>query len=192
MDISVQISNIKEVTEALQNVPNGARFALHHSIKDARESGRTALTKAIRGRYNVPYRWVLNAIGKPLVKDISGWLFVSGTKVPLYLFPHRDIYPYGVAISEVKDDPPINLLHAFSPGHKGARARIYQREGDHAPSMPIRWIMGLSVPEMAGETKHVQPIVEKAMSDEYYRSINNLIKQYLNGTLIPGYRNKRP
>jgi hypothetical protein len=196
MDIQVEIPNIKQVVDALRNIPNGARFALHHAIKDSLDTARTTLTRAIRDRYNVPYSWVLNAIGKPSVQGLTGFLHITGSKVPLYLFPHRDIFPYGVAIEEVKGEPPINLMHAFTPGNKGTRGssslKIYQREGESAPSYPIRWIMGLSVPEMADETKHVQSKVQLAMEQEYYRSINNLIKQYTAGNLIPGWRNKRP
>jgi hypothetical protein len=196
VDIQIDIPNIKYVIDMLKNIPSGAKFALHHAIKDSLDSGRTALTKAIRERYNVPYSWVLNAVGRSQVSGLTGFLHITGSKVPLYLFPHRDIFPYGVAIEEVKGEAPINLLHAFTPGNKGTRGssslKIFQREGEGAPAYPIRWIMGLSVPEMADETKHVQSKVQLAMEQEYYRSINNLIRQYTSGNLIPGYRNKRP
>jgi hypothetical protein len=190
VDIAIQLTNIAYVVKSLDSIKDGAKWALHHAIKDSLDTARTELTRAIRERYNVPYSWVLGAIGKPIVNGLMGFLDIKGTRVPLYLFPHKEIYPFGVAVQEVKGGMPINLLHAFMP--KSLGGKIYQREGESAPSYPIRWISGLSVPEMAGEESHIKPKVEKAMEAEYYRSVTNLIHQYLTGNLIPGFRNRRP
>lgn len=196
MDISIQLQGVPEVIEALKGVPMGARWAIHHAIKDSLDTAKTEITRAIRERYNVPYGIVLAATGRPNVSGLTGWLEVKGSRVPLYLFPHRDIYPFGVAVQELQEGIPINLLHAFTPGNKGqrgnSRMKIYQREESGAPRLPIRWIMGLSVPEMAGETQHIQPRVEKAMEEQYYNRIEHYIQQFLRGNLIPGYRLKKP
>src|SRR6266478_2950864 len=127
MDITIQLRGVDDVIRRLQSVPDGARWAMHHAIKD---------------RYNVPYGWVQGSIGTPKVTGLNGRLDIKGTRVPLYLFPHRDIFPYGVAIQEVKDALPINLLHAFVPKGWGPKGKIYQREAAGAPRMPIHWIMG--------------------------------------------------
>ncbi len=186
MDITIQLRGVDDVIRRLQSVPDGARWAMHHAIKDALATGKTEMTRAIRDRYNVPYGWVQGSIGTPKVTGLNGRLDIKGTRVPLYLFPHRDIFPYGVAIQEVKDALPINLLHAFVPKGWGPKGKIYQREAAGAPRMPIHWIMGLSVPEMAGEIAHIKPRVEQAMEfghpgkkDGYYNRIEHYINQFL-------------
>jgi hypothetical protein len=203
MDIQIQLKGVQDVIDRLKEIPDGARWAIHHSIKDALATGKTEITKAIRDRYNVPYGWVQSAIGNMRVQGLTGSMQIAGTRVPLYLFPHRDIYPYGVAIEEIKDAPPINLLHAFTPGNKGVRGnsrlKIYQREGPGGERYPIRWIMGLSVPQMAGEIDHIVPRVEHAMEyghpgqkDGYYNRMEHYINMFLSGSLVPGYRLSPP
>jgi hypothetical protein len=92
--------------------------------------------------------WVRKAIGEPSVFGTQGTLKASGSRAPAYLFPHRDIFPFGTAFTEVQSEA-TQLMHTFTLGHKNnPAAKIYQRMLG-ASRGPLQQIYGLSVPEMA-------------------------------------------
>jgi hypothetical protein len=189
MQYKIELKNTEEIISAFKDIPNGARVAVHYAIKDALDSGRTEMVRAIRDQYNVGYSMVLNAIKPTRVLGMTAELMVSSTRVPLYLFPHRDIYPYGVAIAERKDTEPINMLHAFTPAHtKDQKSKIFERESADFSRYPIRWIMGISITEMSMEREKIEPRVTKAIEDEYYRRIDHYLDEFTKGALIPGIR----
>src|SRR5258708_15935658 len=117
--ISVDAPYLQDVINALSAYPKVVKSAIHFSIKDALRAGRTTLigrgehNEGITSRYNVNYNEMLAAIGNPKVFGMSGILNISGHRIPLSEFPNREIFPYGVAIAELKEGPPINILHAF-------------------------------------------------------------------------------
>jgi hypothetical protein len=188
MLFKVELKNTEQIVEAFRGIPSGARTAVHFAIKDALDSGRTEMVRAIRDQYNIGYSYVLNAISPTRVLGMTASLQVSSNRTPLYLFPHRDIFPYGVAVAERKDST-VNLMHGFAPDHsRSQKSMLYQRENQSTEQYPIRWLMGISVTEMSMERKGIEPLVEKAIEDEYYSRIDHYLDQFTKGVLIPGLR----
>lgn len=197
--LTVEAPSINVVAKALQAVPKYAKSAISNSIKDALKAARTTLigrgpaaeSEGIRSRYNIPYNKLLSAIGQPRTFGMSGQLNITGHRLPLWYFPSRDISPYGTATAELKDAPPANMLHAFM-----RNGIIYQREGRGTPRLPIHWVMGLSVAEMAKESKTVYPKVKARMEEQLakrlWHYLDLQIKAVAQGTPITGFKKGKP
>ncbi len=179
MEINIALSGVDQTVKRLRSIPGGARTALVRSILKALRSGRTAAAKAARERYVIPYGWLLKAIGRPRISSLTGYLHVSGTKAPLSMFPHRDIYPYGVAIQELKEGPPINLLHAFAHG----AGPVLERETKETRRYPLRSMVGLSAPAMIGQKTQVFPKLQDQMEIVMYKELERQIKGILSGEI---------
>jgi hypothetical protein len=183
--LKVSIPDLQKILANFRGTPKEITKLLGLSIKDALAAGRTALigrggaSEGIRSRYNVKYRTMLQAIGRPRVFGITGSLNISGPKIPLFEFPTTDSGESGVYVSEIKGQTPINLRHAFQVTRKGP---VYQRETPHGPRIPIRWVMGLSVPEMAKSSK-VMPATEARIKEQLAKRLWHYISQFNAGTL---------
>ena len=182
MEVSVTITNLKEVVEKVHDIPGASRFALQQSIMYALRRGRTVAAKAATERYNVPYRSVLKAIGTPHLNGLIGSLNVSGSRFPLSTFPTREIFPFGVAIQELRTDValPINLLHAFVRG-----GRVMERETPATTRYPIMPMVGLSAPAMIAQKSQVFPILEKALQEDVDTELERLVRVILSGDVVP-------
>lgn len=185
--VEVTVPGIEGIIKATAGIPHAAGASIFFAIRDALKVGRTALlgrgknNAGITSRYSVGYNRLLEAVGNPTVNGMTGVLNIQGPRLPLAMFPHKDIYPYGVAIQELQPAAglPINLLHAFvTPG-----GGIYQREGPGAASYPIRWIMGLSIAEMAHQAD-VSKKVEKAINDQLPVRLFHYMDLFIKQTMI--------
>ena len=185
---NVSIPDLSAIIKHLAATPKEVQRILKFATMDALGQGRTTLIgrgpakemEGIRARYNIGYNKILKAIGKPRYQGLGAALDISGPKIPLQDFGQsRDIYPYGVAVTELKDGYPVNILHAFKRNGK-----IYQREGPKAPRMPIRWVPGLAVAEMAAQHTQVMPAVEKRIKEALIRRLAHYIDLF-NTTGLP-------
>jgi hypothetical protein len=181
MEIDIKIKGIPETIARLRRVPGGTRVALQWSIRRALDRGRTQAARAATERYVIPYGWVLKAIGRPHISALSGWLKVSGEKAKLSMFPHRDIYPYGVAIQELKTGPPINLRHAFAHGS----GPVLERETQQTKRYPLRTMVGLSAPQMVAQKSQVFPSLQASMEKTLYAELGRLTRLLLEGDIVP-------
>ena len=166
--LEISIPDLQKILANFRGTPKEITKLLGLSIRDALSAGRTALigrggaNEGIRSRYNVKYRTMLQAIGRPRAFGLTGALNISGPRIPLFEFPTTDSGDSGVYVHEIKGQAPINLRHAFQVSRKGP---VYQREKPHGPRVPIRWVMGLSVPEMARNTQ-VMPATQQRIKDQ--------------------------
>jgi hypothetical protein len=180
MEVNVDIKNLPEVVAKLGEVPNAIRFALHQSILYVLRRARTTAAKVVTARYNVAYGAVLKALGTPRISGLVGLLHAGGTRIPLSAFPGKEIAPYGVAIQELKDAYPINLLHAFIRGGK-----VLERETKETSRYPIRPVVGLALPIMIGQKKDVFPKIEAGMDADLDYELGRLMRGILSGEIIP-------
>jgi hypothetical protein len=186
--LSVSVPDLAAILKHLTATPKEILRILRFSTMDAIGQGRTTLIgrgpakdmEGIRKRYNIGYNKILSAIGKPRWRGLGAELDISGPKLPLHDFgKSKDIYPYGTATTELRDGYPVNMLHAFM--HDG---KIYQRQGGaKSPRIPIRWVPGLSVAEMAAQRTEVYPAVEKRIKEALIRRIGHYIDLFNKGGL---------
>jgi hypothetical protein len=181
MEVNVEIVGVDKVIARLRRVPGGARVALQYSILYALRRGRTEAARAARERYVIPYGWLLKAIGRPHISALSGWLNVSGTKAKLAEFPHRSIFPYGVAIQELKAGTPINLVHAFVHGP----GPILERETPQTRRYPLRTLTGLSAPQMIAQKTQVFPNLQSKLEFHLNNELQRLTRLLLAGDIVP-------
>jgi hypothetical protein len=123
----VSIPDLSAILKHLAATPKEVQRILKFATVDAAAQGRTTLIgrgpakdmEGIRSRYNIGYNKVLAAINKPRMLGLGAILDISGPRLPLQDFGQsRDIFPYGVAVTELKDGYPVNLLHAFKRNGK--------------------------------------------------------------------------
>lgn len=100
-EINITPKGLEETIQRLRAVPGGAKRSLTHAILFALRGAKTEVSKATRAKYDTPLKYVRDAIGQPRMQNLSGYLRVSGSKLPLEVFPNRDLYPHGVSISEL-------------------------------------------------------------------------------------------
>ena len=178
--LNVSIPDLAVILKHLIATPKEMLRVLRLSTMDAVGQGKTTLIgrgpakdmEGIRKRYNIGYNKISAYIGKPKWRGVGAELDVSGPKLPLHDFgKSKDIYPYGTATTELRDGYPTNMMHAFM--HHG---EIYQRQGGpKAPRIPIRWVPGLSVAEMAAQRTEVFPAVEKRIKEALVRRLAHYI-----------------
>jgi hypothetical protein len=179
MEVNLEIKGIRGVVNTLRDVPGGARFALRAAIIYALRRSRTEAKKLATSRYNVTPAAILKAIGTPTLNGLTGILRASGSRFPLSEFPHREIVPYGVVISELKNEPPINLLHAFVRG-----GRVLERTTPQGPRLPIWPMVGRSVPGMIGDSP-LWPKLEESLQKDLDTELSRLVSVILAGGIIP-------
>jgi hypothetical protein len=181
MEVNVEIVGVDRVISRLRRVPGGVRVALRWSILYALRRGRTEAARAARERYIIPYGWLLKAIGRPRISALSGWLNVSGAKAKLSEFPHRSIFPYGTVVQELKEGPPINLVHSFVHGS----GPILERETPQTKRYPLRTITGLSAPQMIGQKTQVFPNLQNKLQFHLNVEMQRLTRLLLAGDIVP-------
>lgn len=162
-EINITIKGLEENIQRLRAVPGGAKWSLTHAILYALRGAKTEIAKSVRSKYAAPLKYVRDAIGQPRLQNLSGYLRVSGSKLPLEVFPHQDIFPGGIRIEEVKNKMTV-IRHAFSQ-------RVYQRQSAAVKRYPIGRIFGLSVPAMAGSRAlpSIRERLERDLNSEYQR-----------------------
>jgi hypothetical protein len=181
MDINIELRGVDETRKTLENIPGGLNFALRGAIRHVLQRGKTEIARAVQKRYNVPsYGWLLRAIGTPrFTGPTSGMIRVSGSKISLGMIPGlRDIFPGGVTVPELRDAPPIALLHAFARAGK-----VLERE---TPGRyPLRTMFGLSVPAMAAQRTEVMPQIQATLQRNLDDELQRLVRLVLSGDIHP-------
>jgi hypothetical protein len=181
--LNITIPDLPKILANFRGLPHQMTKLLGLSIKDALSAGRTTLigrgaaSEGIRSRYNVKYRTMMQAIGRPRWNGLNGSLDIAGPRIPLAEFPYKDTGETGVEVQEVKGHNPIVLRHAFAPNN-----RIYQRDTPTTGRLPIRWVMGLSVAQMA-KNAAVMPATEARIKEQLAKRLWHYISQFNAGTL---------
>ncbi len=181
MEVNIILEGVPEAIRRLRGVPGGARVAIQQAILFGLRKARRMAAKDAQERYNIPYGWLIKAIGRPRISVLTGFLRVTGSKASLSMFPHREIFPYGVAISELKEGPPINLLHSFAHGS----GPILERETKDTPRYPLRTMFGLSAPKMIGQRTQVFPELQSQIKKEVEPELKRLVELVLSGHIVP-------
>lgn len=179
--LNISIPDLPKIMANFRGLPNQMHKLLGLSIKDALSAGRTTLIGrggaggGIRSRYNVKYRTMLQAIGRPRYNGLIGSLDIAGPRLPLTEFPYRDTGTTGVEVSELKGKAPFTLRHAFA-----VQGHIYERST--TSRLPIRWKMGLSVAQMAKNAEVMKP-TEARIKEQLAKRLWHYIGQFNAGTL---------
>lgn len=179
MEVNLSIKGIPDVVNTLRDIPGGARFALRGAIIHALRRGRTAGKKMAVERYNITPTAILKAMGAPRLSGLTGLLQVSGSRFPLSMFPLKEIAPFGVAIQEVKDALPFNLLHAFVRG-----GRVMERVTPDTKRYPIWPMVGRSAPDMIGDSP-LWPKLEASLQKDLDTELQRLVQVILSGGMVP-------
>lgn len=179
MDIEVSLDpkQLEEVRSRLAGLPKQARFALTASIRYALRRARTQSLRIAGERYNIgdqyskAYRWALRSMGPVRTIGTTGFVHVSGARIPLQLLPHMYGFGFGVQVRELKGEPML-MRHDF--GNRWNK--VWHRMGKGSPRYPILPEVGLSTSEMVGQRSDVAPKLEKSIAtdlhDELYRLMN--------------------
>src|SRR6516165_2377684 len=174
--ISIQINpeQLNHVISALSGIVGGAPFAVNEAIRYTLRRVRTKAGQAATERYNISSRWVTGQAMAPIVGGMSGKMIIAGARAPLQLFPHSDIRPGGVEVQELKG-------HAMTLRHAFVRSGVMTRGGIGAPRYPIHPMVGVSAPEMVGESTQVWPGVEQFMEQVMMQRLEHNIGAILSG-----------
>jgi hypothetical protein len=168
-EINITLKGLEENVQRLRAFPGAAKWSLTHAILYALRGAKTEVSKAVRAKYAAPLKYVRDAIGRPVMNNLSGYLRVSGSKLPLEAFPHQERFPGGIRIEEVRDKMTV-IRHAFS-------THIYQRKSAAVKKYPIGRVFGLSVPQMAGNRAlpSIRERLERDLNNEYQRLLRLII-----------------
>jgi hypothetical protein len=180
MEINVEVRGVDQVVDRLSSLPGAATWVLKMAILKSLRGGRAAAQRFARERYNVAPAYLKQAVGQPRLSGISGFLRIVGNKIPLAAFPHKDVFPRGAEISELKNAPVIALRHAFA---KTAFNQVYERPVKGQRGLPILRMAGLSVPQMVGERKENWPKLQENLETTAILEIQRLTRLILSGEI---------
>jgi hypothetical protein len=173
--ISIQVNpeQLNHVISTLSGIVGGAPFAVNEAIRYTLRRVKTKSGQAATERYNISSRWVTGQAGAPIVGGMSGRMIIAGTRAPLQLFPHTSVWPGGVEVEELKGRA-TRVRHAFVPG-------VMTRMGPGAPRYPIKPMVGVSAPEMVGESTQVWPNIEAFMEEVMMQRLEHNIMAVTSG-----------
>jgi hypothetical protein len=178
-EINIELRGIPEVTQRLQSTPGAVRWALAQSILRALTKSKSAAVGFARERYLAPVRDLRAAIGTPRLSGLSGFLRISGAKLPLSMFPWRAIAGGGgVEVQELRNSPAMVFRHAFNE-------RIFERKTKEVKRFPIVKMFASSVPAMIGERKEVFPKLKEKLDTDVHAELDRLVRLILSGAVKP-------
>ena len=176
ISITINPEQLNHVISALSGIVGGAPFAVNEAIRYTLRRVRTKAGQAATERYNISSRWVTGQARAPIVGGMSGRMTIAGTRAPLQLFPHADVFPGGVQVEELRGHA-MTLRHAFVRG-----GGVMTRGEPGAPRYPIHPMVGVSAPEMVGESS-VWPGVETFMEETMMTRLEHNIAAILSGAI---------
>jgi hypothetical protein len=180
VELKLDPAKLAEVRERLAHLPGKARFSLVNSIRYALRRGRTAALRIAAERYSLgtqyskAYRWALQSMGPVRISGTTGFIHVSGSRIPLMLFPHRQTVE-GAEVQEMVDKTQT-FAHTFGKN-------VWRREGKGAPRYPIMRMVGLATAQMVGEKSEVEPKLTKSIEQDLYKELDRLMRVALAGGL---------
>jgi hypothetical protein len=182
--IEVDISGAKA---RLAAIPGALEAIFRRAVRRGVAGINKVVVGAVRSGYNLAPAYIRDAIKPPqFSKDgLSATVRISGSRVPLYLFPARDIYPQGTEVFEQTSSSFV-LKHFFRPNHprrKVAGERFWERIGKGDPAATFRSMTGLSVPQMAAAPKSEEQIRE-AVETRVLDTVHQIANQVLLGRLV--------
>jgi hypothetical protein len=166
--------DMEDATEKLKGFPGAALAALKASIRTGLSAAGKAVKKYVRERYALPPRYITQAIGKAKLSNLESALTgrreISGRNVPVYLFPHQDVYPEGEQV-EIRRGVYANIMHAFSPGHPRAKnvGYVFEREHEGPASEAFRLVKTLAVAQMLN--RFTEPQIVQTIDDATARRL---------------------
>jgi hypothetical protein len=183
--INIRIEGLENVATKLADIPKSFDWVLRNAIKVALAKGRTEIDRAIRARYSVRQAAVLKSIGKPYVSGLWGTIHSMGKRLKPQDFTDMEMTDdHGMEVEYVKGQI-AHYKSAFQ--HGGKSSSILQREGKSR--YPIRGIGApISVPEAMDEQTQVQPRIEKAIEESFYKELDRLIAYTLSTGSVPRSR----
>jgi hypothetical protein len=178
--ISIQINpeQLNHVISALSGIVGGAPFAVNEAIRYTLRKVRTRAGQAATERYNISSRWVTGQARNPIVGGMSGTMIIAGARAPLQLFPHSSVFPGGVEVQELRGHA-MTVRHAFITPSGG----VMTRGAAGAPRYPIHPMVGVSAPEMVGESTQVWPGVEAFMEETMMQRLEHNIAAIMSGAI---------
>jgi hypothetical protein len=184
IDITLDPKKFEEVRSTLAGLPKKSRFVLNAAIKYALRRARTAALRIageryqLGGQYSKAYRWALQAMGPVRVIGTTGYVHVSGSRIPLMLFPNTESLGFvmgsGTEVFEMAKGEGFVQRHIFGKN-------LWHRTGKGAPRYPIFREVGLATSQMVGQRSEVKPKLEKSISIDLYTELDRLMRVALAG-----------
>jgi hypothetical protein len=179
VEIKLNQAEVEAVRIRLAHLPGQARFALNAAIRYALRRGRTQALRIAGERYQLgnqyskAYRWALQAMGPVRLSGTTGFVHVSGARIPLMFFPHVQT-SQGTSVNEMVAGEPIIQRHTFGKN-------VWHRLGSKAPRYPIQRAVGLATAEMVGQKSDVKPKLETSIGADLYKELHRLMAVALSG-----------
>src|SRR5690554_1402652 len=181
-DVRVDATEVRKVELLLGKQFKQAPTVIMRALNRAASSSKTAASKEVRQEYHVKAKDVNKTIKiyRASRKKLGALVISKDSKLPLDRFkfsprtrPKRP--PKGGIKVAVKKDGLKNLMHAFLVDAPGG-AMIFERVGK--PRLPIKRIMGPSVPQMLGTERVRTKFFEKAR-ETYDKRLDHEIRRLL-------------
>ena len=181
-DVKVDATEVRKVELLLGKQFKQAPTVIMRALNRAASSSKTAASKEVRREYYVKAKDVNKTIKiyRASRKKLGALVISKDSKLPLDRFkfsprtrPKRP--PKGGIKVAVKKDGLKNLMHAFLVDAPGG-AMIFERVGK--PRLPIKRIMGPSVPQMLGTERVRTKFFEKAR-ETYDKRLDHEIRRLL-------------
>lgn len=169
--IEISAAGIEKYQSILQGMGANGEKALRAALSRGSQTARAEATRQLKKRYVIKAGDIRSS-GKVFFKapgagGLIGELKFAGNRIPLYKFDVDPKTPAGINgfKSIVKghgrtDTSPAAFENAFIAKMKSGHIGVFERETDKA--LPIRQVMGLSVPEMVGSYESRETILDKA------------------------------
>lgn len=179
--IDINNNHIKEVKRALGPFQKKAPLIMARALKRAQTNVQKNISKETRARYHVKAKDVKETLSaeRPTRYRIQATVISKGYRLPLAKFKvspiKRPNRPRHIKVS-VKKGNTAELLHAFIANINGNRVM----ERKEVTRLPIKQLMGPSVPEMVGNDESVK-IISKEAIVTYNKRLNHGISRALEG-----------
>jgi hypothetical protein len=162
--IYIELPDLEKVTKRLRKIPDAGKWALMRTLNEVAISGRQAAVDDIFARYyfdtQTPVRKGFS-IQTANTSHLLAVIHVTGTRFPVAQFLPTQIAE-GVDIMEVRGSR-ASISHVFTATMRYG-TNVFSRVGPGRG--PVRSITGLSVANMARESKEVLPDIESRIKTQ--------------------------
>ena len=169
--IEISAAGIEKYQSILEGMGANGEKALRAALSRGSQTAKAEATRQVKTRYAIKAGEIRSSgrvfFKAPGAGGLIGELKFAGNRIPLYKFDVNPKTPAGInGFKSIvkghgrKDTSPAAFENAFVAKMKSGHIGVFERETDKA--LPIRQIMGLSVPEMVGAQETREPVLEKA------------------------------
>lgn len=182
--IEISSETIQKVEALLTEMPKDAEHILSNAMNAGLLKVKSGASKQVREVYTVQNKAIQKntntKIQKTNTKNLSGYIYFSGYKIPLYKFKVTPKSP-GVrkqVTATVKKGGGVPFENAFVAQMKSGHIGVFERET--SKRFPIEEKMGLAMAQMVANQvamekleKEAQEVINDKVTQEIERLLNN-------------------